>query len=251
VFLRAATKIESTGEKKMKATPVSIEVTERSGWATAPIADATQAVQRWIQIGMMAIPVYGLLTGWATLTHQPDAQTDFASYAQYISTPEFFAHHIIGSIGGTILALYGVIALFASLMTRRGAGVALAGLLASVAGNILIVSLFGVAAFAAPVIGEAYLAGNHSMTEVNSAIYSMPLGLTGLTGGLFYSLGTILFGVAIWRSKVLPKSAGVLYAVAGPLLSLFGLFIGAAQTVGSVSLIIAGVWLTWTVWHQR
>jgi hypothetical protein len=235
----------------MTATPVSMEMTERSGGKITPTVGTTPTMRRWIQIGIAAIPVYGLLTGWATLTHQPDAQTDFGSYAQYISTPEFFAHHLIGSIGGTIFALYGVIALFAYLMTRRGAGVALAGLLASVAGNILIGSLFGVAAFAAPVLGEAYLAGNHSMVEVNSAIYNMPLGLTGLTGGLFYSLGTILFGVAIWRSKVLPKAAGILYAVSGPLLSLFGLFIGVAQTVGSVSLIIAGVWLAWRVWRQR
>jgi hypothetical protein len=53
------------------------------------------------------------------------------------------------------------------------------------------------------------------------------------------------------KSRALPKGAGVLYAVTGPLISLFGLFIGAAQTVGSVSLIIAGVWLAWHVWHER
>jgi hypothetical protein len=26
----------------------------------------------WIRIGLLALPVYGLLTGWATLDPQPD-----------------------------------------------------------------------------------------------------------------------------------------------------------------------------------
>ena len=30
----------------------------------------------WIRIGVWALPVYALLTFWATLTHEPNRQTD-------------------------------------------------------------------------------------------------------------------------------------------------------------------------------
>lgn len=68
---------------------------------------------------------------------------------------------------------------------------------------------------------------------------------------MLYSLGAILLGVAIWRCGALPKAAGVLYALAGPLISVVGLVIGPAQTVGSALLIVSSVWMAWHVWHQR
>jgi hypothetical protein len=30
----------------------------------------------WIRAGLLALPLYGLLTFWTTLTHQPDPSTD-------------------------------------------------------------------------------------------------------------------------------------------------------------------------------
>lgn len=228
-----------------------VEAASRDGGAVSVVpSDTTRSLDLWTRVGLLALPVYGLLTGWATLTHQPSAQDDFPAYARYITTPEFLAGHLVGSIGGTILAIYGVMALFGYLARRRGAGTALAGLLTSVAGNVLVVALFGVAAFAAPPLGRAFLAGNTSMADLNSAIYSAPLGLTGLLGTLLYSLGAILFGVAIWRSGALPKATGILYALAGPLISVFGLFIGPAQTLGAALLIIASVWIAWYAWRQ-
>lgn len=110
------------------------DATAPEGPTPSPTGDTRRPVDRWIRLRLWALPVYGLLTAWATLTHQPDAQVDFPGYARYITTLEFLAHHLIGSIGGTILAIYGVMALFGYLASRRGAGTALAGLLASVAG---------------------------------------------------------------------------------------------------------------------
>ena len=37
----------------------------------------------WIRFGLLALPVYGLLTFWGTLTHQLDMNADFAAYARY------------------------------------------------------------------------------------------------------------------------------------------------------------------------
>ncbi len=73
----------------------------------------------WIRIGVWALPVYGLLTFWATFTHEPDRQNEVEAYARFISTNSYLAHHLLGSILGTILVIFGVIALAVWLANRR------------------------------------------------------------------------------------------------------------------------------------
>jgi len=68
-------------------------------------------ITNWIRIGLLALPIYGLLTFWGTLTHQPDPNADFEAYARYISTTYYLINHLVGSIGGTILAIFGAVAL--------------------------------------------------------------------------------------------------------------------------------------------
>jgi hypothetical protein len=203
-----------------------------------------------VRVGVWLLPLYGVLTFAATLTHQPDATTDFPGYAAYITTTRFLLGHIVGSIGGTVLAILGVIALFLYLARRTWGNALIAALATSVAGNALLLPIFGVAAFAAPAIGDAYLAGQQNMADLNTAVYSAPLGLTALTGSLCYSAGAILFGITIWRSHVLPKWAGLLYAISAPLISIAGLVIGEAQTVGTILLTIGTGWIAWSIWKE-
>jgi hypothetical protein len=74
--------------------------------------------------------------------------------------------------------------------------------------------------------------------------------LVGVTGGLLYSAGAVLLGVALWRAGTLPRWAGPLYAVAVPLISIVGLAVGVAQPVGAVLLIVSGAWVASTVWAR-
>ena len=123
-------------------------------------------------------------------------------------------------------------------------------MVSSVAGSSLILTIFGFSTFASPAIGRAYLAGRQNAVEINQDILGVPLFVTALLGGLLYSLGTILFGVAVWRSGRLPKWAGVLYAPTGLLISIIGLAIGQAQTLGTLLLMAATGWLAWSVMRQ-
>jgi len=41
----------------------------------------------WIKMGVWTLPIYGLLTLWGTLTHQPDPRADFGAYARYVTAP--------------------------------------------------------------------------------------------------------------------------------------------------------------------
>lgn len=202
------------------------------------------------RLGIAAIPIYGLAVFLSTLSHQPDPQTDFRAYAEYVTTTSFLVSHLLGSILGTTIGLFGVLALGAVLTTSGGRRLALPGLILSVAGMALIMTLFGASTFAQPAIGRAYLAGQQAAVAINSDLYGAPAVAVGLTGGLLYSAGAVLLGVALWRSGTLPRWAGLLYAVAVPLISIVGLAVGVAQPVGAVLLIVSGAWITQTVWRR-
>ncbi len=63
------------------------------------------------RLGVLAIPVYGLAVLLSTLSHQPDPQADFHAYAEYVTTTSFLVSHLVGSILGTTIGLFGVLAL--------------------------------------------------------------------------------------------------------------------------------------------
>jgi hypothetical protein len=203
-----------------------------------------------IRLGVVAIPVYGLAVLLSTLSHQPDYRTDFPAYAEYVTTTSFPVSHLVGSILGSTIGLVGVLALFAVLAATGARRLALRGLVLSVAGMAFIMTLFGAAAFAQPAIGRAYLAGQQAAVAINSDLYGAPAVAVGLTGGLLYSAGAALLGVAVWRAGTLPRWAGVLYAMAVPLIAVVGLAVGVAQPVGAVLLIVSGAWITSTIWAR-
>jgi hypothetical protein len=200
------------------------------------------------RLGMLAIPVYGLLVFLSTLSHQPDRRADFHAYAEYITTPGFLVSHLAGSIIGTTIGIFGVLALFAVLAATPVRRLALPGLVLSASGMMLIMTLFGAATFAQPAIGRAYLAGEQAAVGIDSDVYGVPAVAVGVAGGLLYSAGAVLLGVAVWRAGTLPRWAGPLYAVAVPLIAIVGLAVGMAQPLGAVLLIVSGAWMTRTVW---
>ena len=208
---------------------------------------ATPNVGTWVRVGLLALPVYGVLTLWTTFIHQPDPNADFEVYAQYVSTTNYLVDHLFGSILGMTLGIFGAVALGVYLSSRRSA---LVGMVLSVAGNALILTVFGMSTFATPAVGRAYLEGQQNVVELNQDILGLPVIATALLGGLLYSTGTILFGVAVWRSATLPKWAGVLYAPTGLLISILGLAIGWTQTLGSILIIAGGGWIAWTVMRR-
>ena len=70
----------------------------------------------WIRVGLFALPVYALLTLWATIGAQPDVAADPEGWARYVSDPSYVVSHAFGSAGGTILAIFGSVALGAFLV---------------------------------------------------------------------------------------------------------------------------------------
>ena len=108
---------------------------------------------------MLTLPVYGLLTFFGTLTHQPDPDTYFEDYIRYVTTTSYLVNHLVASKGGTILLIFGVFALGAYLANGRAGRIGLVAMVVTVAGSALQLPIFGASTFAVPAIGDAYSAG--------------------------------------------------------------------------------------------
>jgi hypothetical protein len=208
---------------------------------------ATSTIASWIRLGVLALPLYGLLTFFGTLTHQPDPNTDIEAWSRYVTTTSYLVSHLVASIGGTILFIFGVFALAVYLTNGRAGSMGLVAMLIVVVGSALQLTVFGASAFAVPAIGDAYLAGYRDVAEVDFG--SATTAILGLSSLLFL-VGNVLLGVAVWRSGTLPRWAGVIYAAGFPLLALLGFIIGAAQSLGTLLIVVGGGWIAWSIWRK-
>jgi hypothetical protein len=180
-----------------------------------------------------------------TLTHQPDPQTAFDDFAAYVTTDWFLISHLLNSILGAAIGSIGVIGLALLLQDSKAAGKALAGMVATVAANTLTASIFGVAAFAQPAMGRAFLAGQENALDFYNDVYAAPLFLTALVFLLLFIAGGILTGTAIAASGRWPRWTGWVYALmtTGFVFSNFLLPVG--QSVTSALLFVATAVLAW------
>jgi hypothetical protein len=193
------------------------------------------------------LPVWGVLTLWATLQHQPDPQTEFGAWSRFVSTGEFLAIHVVGSIGGQALHLLGAAALAGLLVLvgirTRGA---LAGFALTVLGSAGLIAGFGVAALAQPAIGSLQLDGVAVAKGVYDDVYG-PLALAILIGGaVVFALGTVVLARAAAGLPGAPRWATIAYGASGPLIAVVGVAVGTAQTIGSIAAVVGGVGLALT-----
>ncbi|MFC5175152.1 hypothetical protein [Nocardioides taihuensis] len=176
------------------------------------------------------LPVHATLLGLSTLTHQPDPTTDFAGYADYVTTDLFLVSHLGASILGAGLGAVGAVAvlLHLALDGRRPSG--LLGTSLFVVGNVLLTAVFAAAAFAQPAIGRAHQAGVEEIVAVDRDVYGAPLLATAATGLLLFTGGAVLLGRALSRRPGL-RLAGRVYATAVPAFALAGFTVQAMQPV--------------------
>jgi hypothetical protein len=195
---------------------------------------------------LWALPVWAVLLFLATLTHQPAYQTDFAAWSRYVTTDVFLVNHLVGSVLGAGIGILGFTALSVALVGHDAPRLALWGLVTGTLGNTLITAVFGVAAFAQPAIGRAYLAGEATADPLYDDVNGLPLLATVGIGVLLFSAATVLYGVAVARTGVAPRLAGVALAVGGPLFAVVGVILANfVQSIGAVLLVVGGAWIAW------
>jgi hypothetical protein len=198
---------------------------------------------RMTRLFIWALPAWATLLLLATLTHQPPYQTRFGAWSRYVTTPEFLLSHLVGSILGGALGILGFVGLGLFLVgqeDRRTSRLAVPGVVCSVIGNVFVIAVFGIAAFAQPAIGRSYLAGHADVRPLYDDVNGVPLLVTALCGVLLLSLGVALLGLGIVRSGMVPSLAGWSLVVGAPVFAILGVVLAdAVQTVGA-ALLLAG-----------
>src|SRR5919199_954024 len=121
---------------------------------------------RWIGAGLVGLPLYGALTFWSSLDPQPDPNTHYEAWAHFVTTNHYVVGHVLGSILGLILAIFGTFALGSYLTRSRAGRLGLVAMVITVFGSALFLPGMGVSAFAAPEEGQAYLAGIEGLSEM-------------------------------------------------------------------------------------
>jgi hypothetical protein len=188
--------------------------------------------------GLWLLPVYGLLLGLSTLTHQPPTE-DFDNYARYITTDVFLVSHLGASIFGAALAVLGAVALTAHLIDGRAARTAVIGLVLTTVANIFLAATFGSAAFVQPGIGRAHLAGVPGMPELNDdTAYGPALFATAISATVLLAVAAVVMGAAIARTHPRLRWYGVAYAVLIPLFGA-GIIVQAIQPVAGFGFAVA------------
>jgi hypothetical protein len=162
--------------------------------------------------------------------------------------------HQFLTILGTIFEIFGSVALGAYVTRSRAGGMGLVGMVLTMLGYSLFLTWGGVSTFATPQQGQAVLAGIEEYHKLPDILANTLQSATIVVSALLGFVDNVLLGVAVWRSGILPKWAGALWAFAPVLMYILGLVyamtIGAQVTpptvpAGAVLLMISGAWIAW------
>ena len=137
-------------------------------------------ITRWIGIGLLGLPLYGVLTFWSSLDPQPDPNVHYEAWSRFVTTDHYVLTHLFGSILGMILAIFGTFALGAYLANGRVGRLGLVAMVVTVLGSALFLPGMGVSAFAAPEEGQAYLAGIEEFSKLPNTFVDTAFAATNL-----------------------------------------------------------------------
>jgi hypothetical protein len=186
--------------------------------------EARQHASNLVRVGILALPLSGLLTlgGLLGRYNAPNPRVDFEAAAQAASSTTFFVSQFLGNIVGLALLIFGILALTTYLANTRARRLAVVAMILSILSVALVLPALGVTTYALPVLGRAYLNGQEDAKVIADAIFGSPMrNVIYIPAFALYAAGFILFGVAIWRSRVLRKGAALSLGLHAPLVSSF------------------------------
>jgi len=170
-----------------------------------------------------------------------------------VTTPAWLVVHVLAMVT-SIFGLLGLTGIYARQAEKSG----WLGLVGYLLLNLWLAIILGFAfveVFILPVlatVSPTFVEGWLGMFDgIGSEINLGPLATVWTITGPLYILGGILFGIATFRARILPRWAGVLLAVGtamGPLAALVPLDL---QPKVAVPVGIALIWLGYSLWSER
>ena len=148
-----------------------------------------------------------------------------------------------------ILLIYGVIILYAALASSSIERRAFWAMVFGLAGIALILPMLGVETYMMPVLGKLYLAGQSGIFPAIDLIYRGWAVAIFALGLLLLAIGAVMFAVAIWHSRTLPRAAGIIFAAG--LVLWFPPFPEAVRIVDGFVIGVGGVWLAASLWQRE
>lgn len=170
-------------------------------------------VRRYARVALWALPLSAVLLGWSTLG---------------VDTPP---GPLPVRLAAGWLAMVGMVALAGLLAAARTRRIALAGLLVSFAGMILLLPLAALPAGVAP--SGTTLSAEHVQ---NASLVAVAV----------VGLGWLLLGWAVFRSKLVNPADGVLLMLAAVSIGAGSHAVRPLPTVGALLLLAAGMGIAWT-----
>jgi hypothetical protein len=149
----------------------------------------------------------------------------------------------VGSIGAVGLMLY--------LQDSKVAGRAITGAVAAIAGNTLLASIFGAAAFAQTATGRMFIAGQQNALDFYNQVYSGPLFGTALISLLLFMAGGVFLGNAIAACGFFPRWTGWIYAVGVVGFALSNFLLPVGQSISAILLLVATVIVAWNARREQ
>jgi hypothetical protein len=196
-----------------------------------------------VRPGMLALPLAGLLAlaGLYGASKLGSGGILATGDNQAIVSTGFFVSVFLGNVLALTVLIFGVMALYAFLANGRSRALVLGAMILSTFGIALMLSRLGVIAYVVPALSRSYLNGNPESIRILDRVFSGPLRMVDLVSSVSYSVGFLLFGIAVWRSGTLPRWAGVLIAVHAPLIT--GPFSVAGSVAGALLALVGGGWI--------
>jgi Domain of unknown function (DUF4386) len=204
-----------------------------------------------IRVGVLALPLAGLLAlvGLYSSFQLGTGGILATGDNRAIVSSSYFVSELVGNALALTLLIFGVVALYAYLANSSVRALALGAMVLSIFGIALQLTQLGVFAYAIPALSRSFLNGHQESIRILDYIFSGPFRIVVTLALLLYLAGFILWGVAIWRSGVLPKWAGVLVALHAPLL-IYGPVSVVGPVVGALLALVGGGWIALSVMRR-
>jgi uncharacterized protein DUF4386 len=200
------------------------------------------------RLGMAAVAASGVITAAMIVVRGTFIDPSF--------TPEAFAKaggsatwiaYSLGTVLGIWLGVYGFIALYAYLshVNPKTSRIAFWGMVLNI-GLILLLPALGVYAFAGPPLADLYRTNPQLSTQLSAQLGTPFYLLTIVVQGILYCVGSLLLGIAIWRSGTLPKWTGAFFFLQAPLIQFVPLISYPGELLGALMLAVSSVWIAYT-----
>jgi hypothetical protein len=206
---------------------------------------------RWSGFALISSAVLtlsGLLLRGPLIVETSDAQ----AFAESVASPNNLIAETFLPLS-LIIQLFGFLGLYAYLDSPATQKSSFWGMVFSILGNGLFIPFAGVFAFAIPIVGQLYLAGNPDVIRVAALTLAPP------STGFFYliasafalTIGAVLFAVAMWKTNNMPRWLPIIYVI-----QAFGLSFGASihytfEMTGGILLVVFSVIFALKMWRHE